>query len=142
MGEIVTPGAGDTASAVASGILNQFSMDMVDAVLMIGVDSTAEQTQGNGSWPARLTDYRSTGKPLENIKGLINFGGSGLQLIDYVNGPLDGGFVGPDIEDDTNYGVNNWDTWGHKPTGAVTLAHAIVTGKHSQLIEVLILQSK
>lgn len=104
------------------GGLGDFTID--NKLLIFCGDSTTEQAGGTGFGFDRFTTLhrRSAGR-LRNIQGVINFGGSGFQLGGFVNNPA--GPV-PVIQKDTNAGVLQWDYYGHKPTGAITLATALL----------------
>jgi hypothetical protein len=88
-------------------------------------DSTTEQFGGNDGWGTIYTLFKAVGQALEFAKAGINMGGSGHQMFDWVNGAADPNFTGPDVENPNDLGVGNWDTFFHKPTGAVTLNTSI-----------------
>lgn len=96
-------------------------LNLNNALLIFSGDSTTEQDQANGYGMDRITTlYRGTAGRLRQIYGVINFGGSGHKLSQYVNDAVG---TMPTIPDNqTNLGTSNWDYFGHKPTGAFSLA--------------------
>lgn len=98
-------------------------LNLNNALLIFCGDSTTEQDQANGYGFDRLTTlYRGTAGRLRQIYGVINFGGSGHKMSQWVNDAVE---TIPTIPDNqTNLGTSNWDYFGHKPTGAVSLATA------------------
>lgn len=102
-------------SSVQGG-LGDYSVD--GHLLLFCGDSTTEQDGAEGYGFDRMTKLRVPGEKLEKILGTINFGGSGNQISSWVNGPL-----GPlPAYSASNMGVGNNDYYGHKTTGATTLA--------------------
>lgn len=98
------------------GGLGDYSVD--GHLLLFCGDSTTEQEGAVGYGFDQMTRLRAPGEKLEKILGTINFGGSGHQISSWVNGPL-----GPlPAYSASNLGAGNNDYYGHKPTGATTLA--------------------
>lgn len=90
-------------------------------------DSTTEQAGGSGFLFDFITTFwRGGGMPANGMLGTINFGGSGYRLKNFVEDPVNNAFVGPT---GTLPGVaalpGNWDYYGHKPAGAVSLLTAL-----------------
>ena len=90
-------------------------------------DSTVEQAGGSGFMFDFITTYwRGAGMPANGMLGTINFGGSGYRLKNFVEDPINAAFVGPT---GPMPGVaalpGQWDYYGHKPAGAVSLATAL-----------------
>ena len=83
-------------------------------------DSTTEGLQVAGGAADRFKQLRQVGGPLEKVIGMINFGGSGHALAGFVNDAATPGFVGPSIG--AEVGILQWDSWLHKPTGAISQA--------------------
>lgn len=99
-----------------------------DGLLQIWVgDSTTEQAGGSGFLFDTITTYwRIPGMPAEKMLGTINFGGSGYRLKNFVEDPVNNSFVGPTGSlPGVSAGPGQWDFFGHKPAGAVSLATAI-----------------
>lgn len=90
-------------------------------------DSTTEQAGGSGYLFDFITTYwRQAGMPAQNMLGTINFGGSGYRLKNFVEDPETSGFVGPTGPmPGVTAGPGQWDYYGHKPAGAVSLASAL-----------------
>lgn len=106
---------------VPSSSLGDFSLDNT-LHIMCG-DSTTEGMQAAGSGSDAFKSYRQVGGPLEKVVGMINFGGSGYTLNGFVNDAATVGFTGPSIG--AEVGILQWDSWFHKPIGAISLATAI-----------------
>ena len=106
---------------VPSSSLGDFSLDNT-LHIMCG-DSTTEGMQAAGSGADTFKSYRQAGGPLEKVVGMINFGGSGYTLNGFVNDAATVGFTGPALG--AEVGILQWDSWFHKPTGAISLATAI-----------------
>lgn len=99
-----------------------------DGLLQIWVgDSTTEQAGGSGFLFDTITTYwRGAGMPAEKMLGTINFGGSGYRLKNFVEDPINSAFVGPTGSlPGVSAGPGQWDYFGHKPAGSVSLATAI-----------------
>ena len=95
----------------------------IDNAIFIAIgDSTTEQ-MGTGNADVQFARYRQAGGPLNPLAGMINFGSSGNQLANFVAADADATFVGPTLG--ANLGSGNWDSWFHKPTGAVNLKTAM-----------------
>lgn len=90
-------------------------------------DSTVEQAGGSGYMFDFITTYwRGAGMPANGMLGTINFGGSGYRLKNFVEDPLNDAFVGPTgAMPGVTAGPGQWDYYGHKPSGAVSLATAL-----------------
>lgn len=90
-------------------------------------DSTVEQAGGSGFLFDFITTYwRGPGMPANGMLGTINFGGSGYRLRNFVEDPLNAAFVGPTgAMPGVTAGPGQWDYYGHKPSGAVSLATAL-----------------
>lgn len=90
-------------------------------------DSTTEQAGGNGFMFDYITDrWRGVGMPLNAMLGMVNFGGSGYTLKGFIEDPVDNAFVGPTgVMPGVSAGVGQYDFYGHKPTGKVSLATAL-----------------
>lgn len=110
----------DIISTATSGI-GDFSID--NTLHIFCGDSTTEGMQSAGGGADTFKGYRQAGGPLEKVAGMINFGGSGYTLNGFVNDSATVGFTGPSIG--AEVGILQWDSWFHKPTGAVSLATAI-----------------
>ena len=110
----------DIISTATSGI-GDFSID--NTLHIFCGDSTTEGMQAAGGGADTFKGYRQAGGPLEKVAGMINFGGSGYTLNSFVNDSASVGFTGPSIG--AEVGILQWDSWFHKPTGAVSLATAI-----------------
>ena len=107
--------------AGASGGLGDFTID--EKLLIFCGDSTTEQMAGAGFGFDRLTTlHRKNGGRFAKVLGTINFGGSGYQLNGFVNDPA---VTPPVIQMETNAGIGAWDSYGHKPTGAISLGTAL-----------------
>jgi lysophospholipase L1-like esterase len=85
-------------------------------------NSTVEQSQGSGFGFDRITQHRQPGERLDKLLGVINFGGSGNSLENFITAPL---ATLPVIPTDGNKGILNWDYYGHKPTAAISLKTAL-----------------
>lgn len=101
--------------------LGDFNLDNT-LHIMCG-DSTTEGLQAAGGGADTAKQYRQVGGPLEKVVGMINFGGSGYTLDGFVNNAATPGFVGPSIG--AEVGILQWDSWLHKPTGAISQATAL-----------------
>jgi len=90
-------------------------------------DSTVEQAGGTGFMFDFITNYwRGAGMPANGMLGTINFGGSGYRLKNFVEDPANEAFVGPTGDmPGVSAGAGQWDYFGHKPSGAVSLATAL-----------------
>lgn len=90
-------------------------------------DSTTEQAGGAGYLFDTVTTYwRAPGMPAEGMLATINFGGSGYTLKGFLTDPLNASFVGPTgAMPGVSAGPGAWDYYGHKPSGAVSLATAL-----------------
>lgn len=98
-------------------------LNLNNALLIFCGDSTTEQDQANGYGFDRITTlYRGTAGRLRQIYGVINFGGSGHKMSQWVNDAV--GTIPTIPDNQTNLGTSNWDYFGHKPTGAFSLATA------------------
>lgn len=99
-----------------------------DGMLQIHVgDSTTEQAGGSGFMFDFITTYwRAKEMPCAGMLGTINFGGSGYRLKNFVEDPLNVSFVGPtgDLPGEPAP-PGQWDYYGHKPGGSVSLATAL-----------------
>ena len=126
------PNASASAAAAAISEINAANtaaiskttdLNLNNALLIFCGDSTTEQDQSNGYGLDRITTlYRGTAGRLRQIYGVINFGGSGHKLSQWVNDAV--GTIPTIPDNQTNLGTSNWDYFGHKPTGAVSLATA------------------
>jgi lysophospholipase L1-like esterase len=96
-------------------------------------DSTTEQMQGAGFGMDRITQLRASGDRLAGLIGHVNFGGSGYTLDGFVNQTAS---AIPVIPATGNKGIGNWDLYGHKPTGAISLSTAL-TWRKDQAAKVL-----
>lgn len=101
------------------GDLGDYNVD--NNLLIFCGDSTTEQMQASGYAFDRMTIRRSVGEKWEKVLGTINFGGSGYTANGFVNDAV--GTI-PTIST-SNLGINNWDYYGHKPIGAISLATAM-----------------
>ena len=90
-------------------------------------DSTTEQAGGSGFMFDFITTYwRAPGMPANGMLGTINFGGSGYRLKNFVEDPVNTAFVGPTgALPGVAASPGQWDYYGHKPAGAVSLATAL-----------------
>ena len=85
-------------------------------------DSTTEQFNGNNGGSEAITILRNLGEAWEKLVGFVNFGGSGYTLSGFVNGALQ---TLPIIPTTGVSAISNWDYYGHKPAGAISLATAM-----------------
>lgn len=90
-------------------------------------DSTTEQAGGSGYMFDFITTYwRASEMPASGMLGTINLGGSGYRLKNFVEDPLNKTFIGPTGD---MPGVaappGQWDYYGHKPGGSVSLNTAL-----------------
>lgn len=85
-------------------------------------DSTTEQFNQNQGGSQMVQTLRLPGEAWQDIAGFINFGGSGYTLKGFVE---DAAKATPVIPLTGISAVSNWDTYGHKPTGAIPLATAL-----------------
>ncbi|GAB3881350.1 SGNH/GDSL hydrolase family protein [Spirosoma agri] len=106
----------DALNIVSVGGLGDFSPDNV--LFLFSGDSTTEQDQGSGYGFDRLTELRKPGEVLERVVGTVSFGASGHRLDDWLTGAA----ATPPTIVTTNAGINQWDYYGHKPSGATSLA--------------------
>lgn len=90
-------------------------------------DSTTEQAGGSGFMFDFITTYwRAPGMPANGMLGTINFGGSGYRLKNFVEDAVNTAFVGPTgAMPGVAASPGQWDYYGHKPSGAVSLATAL-----------------
>lgn len=90
-------------------------------------DSTTEQAGGSGFMFDFITTYwRAPGMPANGMLGTINFGGSGYRLKNFVEDAVNTAFVGPTgAMPGVAASPGRWDYYGHKPSGAVSLATAL-----------------
>lgn len=90
-------------------------------------DSTTEQAGGAGFLFDTITTYwRQPGMPADGMLATINFGGSGYTLKGFLNDPVNLAFTGPTgAMPGVTAGPGAWDYYGHKPSGAVSLATAL-----------------
>ena len=90
-------------------------------------DSTTEQAGGSGFMFDFITTYwRAPGMPANGMLGTINFGGSGYRLKNFVEDAVNTAFVGPTgAMPGVAASPGQWDYYGHKPAGAVSLATAL-----------------
>lgn len=103
-----------------NGGLGDFSPDGM-FIIACG-DSTTEQFNQNQGGSQMIQALRLPGEVWEYLAGFINFGGSGYTLRGFVEDPL--GTV-PTIPLTGVGPISTWDTYGHKPTGAISLATAL-----------------
>ena len=106
--------------ASLAGGLGDFSPDGM-FIIACG-DSTTEQLNQNQGGSQMIQALRLTGEVWEKIAGFINFGGSGYTLRGFVEDPI--GTV-PTIPLTGVGAISTWDTYGHKPTGAISLTTAL-----------------
>jgi len=104
---------------IVSG-LGDFSPD--GALIIACGDSTTEQFNQNQGGSQEVVKLRSPGEVWQNIVGFINFGGSGYTLNGFVN---DAAATVPTIPMTGLGAISTWDTYGHKPSGAISLATAL-----------------
>jgi len=102
------------------GGLGDFSPDGM-YIIACG-DSTTEQFNQNQGGSQMIQALRLPGEVWDKIAGFINFGGSGYTLRGFVEDPI--GTV-PTIPPTGVGAISTWDTYGHKPTGAISLATAL-----------------
>lgn len=120
---IVTSGGARWKRLLPGVMANSKNITTQDRLFIFCGDSTTEQAGGNGfGFDSLTTNERGTTGRLNNIRGTVNFGGSGHQFKDFVNGAL--GTL-PIVNSSENLGVGNWDYFGHKPTGATSLETAL-----------------
>ncbi len=86
-------------------------------------DSTTEGMQAAGGGADTFKAFRQAGGALEKVVGMINFGGSGYTLNSFISDAATPGFTGPSLG--AEVGILQWDSWMHKPTGAISLATAL-----------------
>lgn len=110
----------DALAVQSQGGLGDFTVD--GALLIFCGDSTTEQQKAAGAGMDRLNQLRAAGEPLEKVAGVINFGGSGYTLNGFVNDPVS---TLPTISTANSGDPSTWDYYGHKPTGATSLATAL-----------------
>lgn len=109
--------------AIKKSIVSSFGDFFTKDLLIIACgDSTTEQFNQNNGGSQMVQTLRQQGEVWENIKGFINFGGSGYTLKGFVEDPVQ---TLPKIPETGVAEVSNWDTYGHKPTGAISLATAL-----------------
>lgn len=106
--------------ASLAGGLGDFSPDGM--FLICCGDSTTEQFNQNQGGSQMVQALRLPGEVWENLAGFINFGGSGYTLRGFVEDPI--GTI-PTIPLTGIGAISTWDTYGHKPTGAISLATAL-----------------
>lgn len=117
-------GAMDVGAALRAGATGGLGDFTVDQKLMIFCgDSTTEQMKGAGYGFDRLTNlHRKNGGRFAGVLGTINFGGSGYTLNGFLN---DSAVAPPVIQSNSVGAVSEWDYYGHKPVGAISLGTAL-----------------
>lgn len=122
-----------TALRATPGDFGDYSVD--NNLFIFCGDSTTEQMGAAGYGFDRLTVRRNLGEKWEKVLGTINFGGSGYTINGFVNDPA--GTL--PVVSTSNLGVGQWDYFGHKPTGAVSLATSMAwrAGKADRVTWVL-----
>ena len=122
-----------TNMRAVSGDLGDYSVD--NNLFIFCGDSTTEQMGGAGYGFDRLTIRRNAGEKWEKVLGTINFGGSGYTINGFVN---DAAGTLP-VVSTSNIGVGQWDYYGHKPIGPVSLATSMAwrSGKADRVTWVL-----
>lgn len=112
---------GDALRAASSGGLGDFTVDQ--KLMIFCGDSTTEQMKGAGFGFDRLTNlHRKNGGRFAGILGTINFGGSGYTLNGFLNDPSE---APPVIQSGSVGAVSEWDYYGHKPVGSISLGTAM-----------------
>jgi lysophospholipase L1-like esterase len=109
----------DSAIAAVPGGLGDYSVD--DHLMLFSGDSTTEGMGGNGYGFDTITKRRQPGEKWGKVRGTINFGGSGHQMADWVNGAL----AALPVYSTSNLGAGQNDYYGHKTTGATSLATSL-----------------